>query len=371
MKYVPVVGLLVLGLSPLPSLAEPVNAIAVGAILDGFYKCKNSALSEAEKGFALGHTELSFSGAVDDLFNAQLTPVLHQHEGETEVEVEEAYLQTSSLPGGLLVRAGRFLSQVGYLNGRHTHEDSFAERPAAYRAFFGSHYFDDGVRLTLVFPTPFYWSLGAEAFNGAQLSGEPHELDSGIYSFASKWGGDIGDAHSWQVGLSYMKNRMTGLEHEEEEEAEEEEGHAHTHAAGYMAEHFYMADAVWKWAPNGNAKDKQVVLSTEYMEGKDITPYAESGDKHTGWYASAVFRFAPQWAVGARYGEVELWEAHEDHFHEQTLEESDYSIIWSRSHFSSLKLSYTHQTAAGFDEVNDTVTLQYNLALGAHGAHSF
>lgn len=354
------------------ALASPAYAadsgIEVGVVLDGFYQNRPMALSEAGKGFALGHTELSFSGAIDDLFSARLTPVLHQHEGETELELEEAFVQTSAMPAGLSVVAGRFLSQVGYLNGRHTHEDSFAQRPAIYRALLGSHYFDDGLRLNALLPTPFFWQVGIEALNGSNLSGMQHDKDAGIYTVTSKFGGDLGSAHSWQAGLSYLNNLMTELEHEEEVEEEAEE---HNHSATYMAKHLYILDAVWKWAPNGNAKDKQLVLSAELLRGKDVNRYATKDEVQEGWYVSAVHRFSPQWAIGARYGEANLQLAHEDHFHEQSMEESDYSIIWSRSHFSSVKLTYMHQTARDLDDANDALILQYTMSLGAHGAHSY
>ncbi len=100
-----------------------------------------------EQGFGLGHTELSLSSPIDDLFSGRLTAVFEEHDGESEVLIEEAYLQTNGLPYALNVRAGRFLSQVGYLNGRHMHEDDFVERPAAYRAMLGSHYYDTALFL--------------------------------------------------------------------------------------------------------------------------------------------------------------------------------------------------------------------------------
>ena len=178
-------------------------------VLDGHYKSSASALSEQDKGFGLGHIELAVSSPVDDLFFSKFTGVLHQHDNKTEFEVEEAFVQTLALPAGFTVRGGRFLSNVGYLNSQHTHADSFTDRPAAYRAFLGSHYYDDGVRLELLMPTDIYWTFGLEALNGRKMHTENIKNPSsvGVYTAYTKIGGDIGESQSWQAGLSYLHNR--------------------------------------------------------------------------------------------------------------------------------------------------------------------
>jgi len=367
-----------LTLAFLPFTAIQANELNpdVSVILDGYYKQNNTALSHRDEGFGLGHTELSLSSPIDDLFEGRLTAVLEDHEGETELELEEAFLQTTGMPYNLNIRGGRFLSQVGYLNSRHLHEDDFVERPAAYRALLGSHYFDDGLRLNLLLPTPFYWQIGAEAFDGGRLS--EGEEDIGVYTVNTRFGGDLSRSQSWQAGFSYLKNRQVHSEHGGDHEA----GHSdhdhgdhdhsgHSHAAAYTGENLYIADLVWKWAPNGNNRQQQVTLSGEYMYADDLNEHATSDDVHEGWYASAVYQFAPQWSAGVRYGEVDLKEAHGDHFHGQNLQETDVMLAWSRSHFSTVRLQYTHQEAHGFEEADNTVMLQYVMSFGAHGAHGF
>lgn len=341
-------------------------------VLDGFYKSEDSALSEKGKGFGLGHTELSLHSAVDDLFTGRLTTVLESHEGETELGIEEAFVDTVALPYGLGIRAGRFLSQVGYLNSRHTHADSFAERPALYRAFLGSHYFDDGVRLSGLMPVPFYWQLGAEAFNGSALAGGVGDEAVGVFTLKSTWGGDLSEASSWQAGVSYLNHRLdVPQEDADTEEHTDEDGHTHSHDAGYSGENLYLVDLVWKWAPQGNARDSQLTVSGEYLHVDELGEFAEDGDIQKGWYVSTVYRFTPQWSAGIRYGEVDLKAAHGDHFHDQSLKETDLMLGWARSHFSQLRLQYSLQDAEGFDDANDTLSLQYVMTLGAHGSHEF
>ena len=355
--------------------ANPFNP-NLSLILDGVYKSENTALFENEKGFGLGHTELTMQDAIDDRFIGSLSAVLESHEGETELELEEAYINTVALPLGLDIRAGRFLSQIGYLNSHHTHSDHFTGRPVVYRALLGAHYFDDGLRLNVLLPTPFYWRVGVEAFNGSQLAGGEGEEDIGVYTVNSRWGGDFSPSNSWQLGLSWLDHRFDVLPDDEDADHEMEEDHdhgehAHSHEAAYSDGNMFIADAVWKWAPRGNGRRGQLMLAGEYFHVHDLNEHATDDDDHEGWYASAVYRFHSQWSAGLRYGEVDLKQAHGDHFHDQSLEEADVMLAWSPSHFSAIRLQYTTQEGDGFDEINDTVTLQYVMSLGAHGAHEF
>ena len=168
-------------------------------------------MTERVKGFGLGETELAFSASIDDMFFGKLTTVFEIHEGESEVNVEEAFIQTLALPNGFTLRAGRFLSDIGYLNNQHLHTDSFTSRPSAYRAFLGGHYFDDGLRISYIAPTDVYWTIGTEIFSGNSLRAEDElgerEYDStGVYTAFTKIGGDVSIESSWQLGISYLRN---------------------------------------------------------------------------------------------------------------------------------------------------------------------
>ena len=86
---------------------------------------------------------------------------------------------------------------------------------------------------------------------------------------------------------------------------------------------------------------------------------------------AASYRFQPQWTVSGRIGQVELSEAHGDHFHGQEMKESNIALSWNRSHFSLIRAMFTQQDSDDFDQAGDTLTLQYQMILGAHGAHQF
>lgn len=369
-----------------PSLTNP----AISAVLDGYYQSGERPMSERVEGFGLGHTELAMSANIDDMFYGKLTAVVEMHDGETELGLEEAFIQTLAMPGGFSVRAGRFLSDIGYLNNQHVHTDAFSDRPAAYRAFLGSHYFDDGVRLSYVAPTDLYWTMGVEAFKGdnmraADEHGERDFKNLGVYTAFTKLGGDVGVNGSWQAGLSYLRNengRMTAEDHDHVE-VQDEHDHDHSHSAQYTGENTYVADFVYKWAPSGNYKYQHLTLSGEYFRVTDFKPLEEHDDHDThgdegkdyqeGWYLSSVYQLSPHWSAGLRYGQVDTQLMHDDHFDPQKLKETEVSLAWHHSHFSTVRLQYTNQQGTNFDgfEDDNIITLQYVMTLGAHGAHQF
>jgi len=370
-------------------LLMPVEAIAqdakppradlnIGLVLDGAFSTGELALGSRGKGFGLGHTELSVSSNIDDWFRGQVSAALDSHEGELEVELEEAYLQTLALPAGFSVRAGRFLSQIGYLNSQHLHTDDFAERPLLYRAFLGNHYFDDGLRANYLLPTTMFWQLGIEAFSGRSLIGEStNEPSIGAITVNARTGGDIGRNQSWQFGLGYLRNRLEAAPEEaEDEEMADGDDHdhegEHDHGAAYSGKNMFITDLVWKWAPNGNSRNRQLKLSAEYARLSGLNEFASSDDKHEAWYISGVYRFHPQWEAGARYGNLNVSEPHGDHFHSGRINETSLMLAYKRTEFSALRLQYTRQDSnSGFDSADEALMLQYVVSLGAHGAHSF
>lgn len=197
----------------------------IGVILQGKYQNFSSDQSEfagfavgeeaerAEEGLGLDETELNFSANVDDKFRGSATIAYHEHHGETEIEIEEAYVETLALPYGLQAKAGRFFSELGYLNSHHSHSDDFADRPLTNRAFLDGNYGDDGVQISAVLPTDIYSEIGAGAFKGNDFpGGESDGSDIGAWTAYGRIGGDIGNNTSWRLGLSTLQTDGTERE---------------------------------------------------------------------------------------------------------------------------------------------------------------
>ena len=79
----------------------------------------------------------------------------------------------------------------------------------------------------------------------------------------------------------------------------------------------WIADAVWKWAPNGNATRTNFKLQGEYLRStrSGSLVYDVGGADHaptpiaraqSGWYLQGVYQFMPRWRVGAAHRAARL-----------------------------------------------------------------
>jgi len=96
------------------------------------------------RGFTLQQAELSLAGVLDPWCEARayLITSLDAEDGETIVELEEAYLQTRDLPAGLQLRAGTFFTEFGRINPQHPHAWTWQNQPLILTRLFGG----DGMR---------------------------------------------------------------------------------------------------------------------------------------------------------------------------------------------------------------------------------
>lgn len=334
-----------------------------------------------ERGFNLDHTELTLSANIDPYFFGQMTVALGSHDGETELELEEAFLETSALPAGLSLTFGRFFSGVGYLNSHHNHSWDFVDAPLPTQAFLGGGYYDDGLRLSWLAPTPLFLEIGAEAFRGDSFpAAAAAEDDLGAHTVFAHLGGDIGFDHSWQLGLSRLwsdpAGRTSGRHHDDSEQ----------NAAAFTGSStLTIIDAVWKWAPGGNLQARHLTLQGEYFHRSEAG-HLDAADNATanyrgtqkGWYAQTVYRFLPRWRAGLRYDR--LWSDNRSEapavlaaagLADAAAAAQRYSAMvdFSPSEFSRLRLQFTRSDLDGGH--GNAVFLQYIMSLGAHGAHRF
>lgn len=363
---------------------------SIGVILNGQYNAFSSDEGEIagfavghegerpREGFSVDHTELNFSANVDDKFFGSTTAAIAQHEGETELELEEAYIQTLpgvGLPDGMSVKAGRAFWTLGYLNEHHSHADDFADRPLPYRVFLNEAFNDDGAEISYVLPTDFYSEIGGGVFRGDDFPfGEGAGSDVGAWSAFARVGGDIGDNQSWRLGAYTLQGEADGSRLSNED------------VVSFTGDtDIYAADVRYTWAPTGNAREQEVILQGEYFWRNEDGVYEDTDaatgavnfdDSSSGWYAQAVYKFDPQWRVGARYSQLEAADVPAglvgSALDSDGYDPKAYSAMldWTNSEFSRVRLQYNREELARGQDDNQ-VMLQYIMSLGAHGAHKY
>lgn len=367
---------------------------------------------ELERGFNLRATEIAFSATVDPYFDANLMLTVDSGGG---VEVEEAWFDTRSLPAGLKIRGGKFLSGIGYLNAQHPHTWDFVDQNLAYRTLLGEHgLMDTGLQFTWLPRTGnVYTLLGVEMLQGNEQvfasAGEeaPSERADGLalagtaagalsgekagprlFTAFAKFAPDLGDEHALQFGFWAARANQHQEVHDH---SGENPGVACGDPGGLCVSGLegkswlWGTDWVYKYDAPGAYGQGDVKLTAEYLwERKDLrVAFSESGvldapRKFTqdGLYLAGIYGFAPNWQLGLRYDLTGLTNKVDRGTAVTQWEKSDRWTLSLTRHFSEfsrlrLQASTADLWVEGAPEKVNQFFLQYQHSMGAHGAHKF
>jgi len=347
--------------------------------ITGFQMPKASEAGPGARGFNLSESELGLSANIDPWWRGAANISLH---GDDSVSVEEAFIQTTSLGNGLTLKAGRFLSGIGYLNAHHAHTWDFVDNPLAYQAMLGTQYRDDGLQIKWLSPTDQYVELGLELGAGRNFPGSDGDKNgAGMAALTVHSGGDVGDSHNWSAGISWLRNDASNQELGFVDTAGNLLGNAFTGNTQVT-----VVDGVWKWAPNGNATRTSFKLQGEYLRStrSGVLGYDVAGANlseaysatQTGWYLQGVYQFLGQWRVGLRT--EQLGPGTPDYGLNAALlagtgfkpSKDSLMLDYNPSEFSRIRLQLA-QDRSRENQTDSQVFLQYQMSLGAHGAHGY
>ncbi len=339
-----------------------------------------------KRGFNARNIELAFDGAVDPYFEGFANIVFKlDSQNQTSVEVEEAFGQTTSLPFGLQVKTGQFFAAFGRNNAQHPHVWDFADAPLINGRLLGS----DGLRgagaqISWVLPTPWYAQLMLGVQNGEggtaasfRNTGEDgtqfgrqtidRQLNS-VSDFAFiprlEMSFDLSPTRTFLIGASgAFGPNDTGA-------------NARTQ--------IYGVDAFFKWKPTKSEGGwPYVKWQTEAMlrradAGLGLNDSFAARETLTDWgaYSQVVWGFSKGWAAGLRGDYLHMQDSP---LTSETTRQSRWRVsadlTWYPSEFSKLRLQYNHDflEASHFLQARDedSLFLQFEFALGAHGAHKF
>jgi hypothetical protein len=347
--------------------------------ISGFPLPPDAEIGPGTRGFSLAESELGFAASIDPyLRGAANISVLP----DNSVSVEEAFVQTTTLGHGLSLKAGRFFSGVGYLNAQHAHVWDFVDAPLAYQAMLGTQFSDDGLQLTWLAPTDRFIELGLELGRGRSFPGSDTSRNgAGMTALTAHTGGDIGDSHSWRAGLSMLNAKAA----DQALAAVDSAGRSVTNAFTGRTR-VWVLDGVWKWAPNGNATRTNFKLQGEYLRSTRTGSLVADVDgaavadtfraAQSGWYLQGIYQFMPRWRVGLRTERLDpgspgfgintaLLAGSGQHPHKNSV-----MIDFSPSEFSRVRFQIARDNARE-GRPDNQLFIQYQMSLGAHGAHSF
>lgn len=363
-----------------------------------------------EEGLNLRGAELVLSATVDSLFDAYAN-LAFDLDG---VELEEAHFTTRALPAGWQLKGGKFFSGIGYANSRHPHSWEFVDQNLACLSLLGAHGLNDtGLQITWSPATDTYLQFGAEVLQGqeqgkfgaavdlADVAVALNSFDSlawpdtdpdalglpgvdrrgpQLYTAFFKAGPDLGTDHALQLGLSYVLHK----------------GHQEAHIEGDPVTGIFYTDgeaelfgveAVYKRSATGRQGKGALSVQAEYLrletDGEIVFHTAPAevgtalGGEQDAFYLQAIHGFAPRWQAGLRYDATGMTgETREGGVAAAVNDSSRLSAVltFRPSEYSFLRLQLADADIATGDGAHERFTqvmLQYNLSLGAHGAHRF
>jgi len=265
-----------------------------------------------DNGFNLREVELQVSGEVDGYLMAVATLAFT----EENVEIETAEIETTSLPWGLRINAGKLYSDFGIINNQHTHDLDFSDRPLIYELMFGDHGLNDvGAQVSWKLPDPFFLRAGIEAFEGDQDKMFTVEDNDALPDHNGpklgvgwlKFGPSPGDQHRLQFGLF-----GGGGIHQEIHE----EGVGTNNYLDGMS-YFLGADALYEYRAHKENGHGDFSLQGEYFyrnQNLDLlasddpgAPLDEQLDSNQdGFYVQMLYGLLPRWRTGLRWDQVGL-----------------------------------------------------------------
>ncbi len=342
-----------------------------------------------QRGFTLQNLETAFTGAVDPYFRGQAAVVFQiDSTGESGVEVEEAFLETISLPSNLQLRAGQFFTEFGRQNPTHPHTWAFVDQPLVLGRFLGGDGLrNPGARVSWLVPTPFYSELflavqnsqGETAHSFRDSNGGNLLYGRGVGQGSVKAFNDLLFAPRYAVSFELSDNQtvLAGAS-----------GAFGPNGSGSDTDtQVYGVDWMWKWKSSRHQGGfpfvtwQSEVLWRRYEAGtgafdRDLDgapdlflPRETLADY--GSYSQLSYGFGRGWILGLRgdyvVGRGASFSPDPDRDERWRISPN---ITWFPSEFSKIRLQYNHDHRTGVG-VDHSLWLQLEFLLGAHAAHKF
>src|SRR5438067_3426376 len=339
-----------------------------------------------QRGFNARNVELAFDGAVDPYFEGFANIVFKlDNDNQTQVEVEEAFMQTTNLPYNLQLKAGQFFAAFGRLNPVHPHAWDFVDTPLVNGLFLGP----DGLRgvgaqTSWTLPLPWYSQLIFASQNGRGSTGFSFRNpgDDGMFFdrittdrearglqdfvWIPRWENSV-DLSPTQVVLAGVSGAFGSNE-----------------TGANSRTQIYGADLLYKWkSSHAEGGFPFVKWQTEFMyrrfeAGRGVNESFPVAETFHDWglYSQVLWGFKKGLVGGIRGDYVHMQDSmFTDDLDRQPRWRLSANLTWYPTEFSKIRLQYNQD----FLEENfflsarevESIFLQWEFILGSHGAHKF
>jgi hypothetical protein len=297
----------------------------------------------------LQESEASFQAVVDPYARADFFLAI----GEEGIEVEEGYVTFPTLPGGLLLKAGKFRANFGRLNAFHNHTLPWIDRPLVMYNLLGGSPLDPdtgikdaGVSVSRIIPAGKLFLEGiAEIYRGdsGTLYKSNQRSDFSTVEHLRAYA-DFTESTNIEVGGSYSRG--------------------HNELGSDFITQLYGTDVTLRWRPLSRGIYHSLAARTELIwSRRDQLPLVQHA---FGGYASVDYGLMRRWFVGGRYD----WAERAADAAIQDRGESAILTFWP-SEFSQVRGQYRRTRYGDGTRIANELLFQVLFTIGAHGAHPF
>jgi len=314
-----------------------------------------------ENGFVPQALELAASGAVDPYFRFDLYfQIMHLH-------LEEAFLTSLSLPGGLQARAGYFNVAFGRQNPQHLHTWHFVNPPLSHTRFMSEEHFSGtGAELSLLLPLPWYALILAEVMTPSAATA----FRSATFGTIELNGNRRTDGLEDFLYVGRMENFL-------ELSADWSLLVAASAAFGqspYVPDNraaLYGGDLYLKWRPLRSGGNVAVALTVEAVLRDTQVPRDSVRDG--GGYVQLDVQMSRRFVAGVRGDLTDLIRGPSPNPTKIPGRQTrgSFALTFLPTHFSKLRLQADVTRAEAHGRTVVAVFLQTEVSAGEHGAHRF
>jgi hypothetical protein len=328
-----------------------------------------------DTGFTLQNLELTLGATVDPYMRADAHIIYLLEDGESVVEVEEAYFTTLTLPHRLQLIGGQFFTRFGRLNAQHPHAWDFADQPMINNRLLGPDGLRNlGMQLSWLAQLPFYLELVGSIQNAGGETAVSFLSDEEVFEETfSDLTFEEREVRRFE-DLLYMTRLKTAWTLTDTVEVVH--GISGLFGPNASGEDTYTkilgVDFYGKWRPlSAQGGWPFVAVQAEAMWRR----YETSEDRFEnlydrGFYLQGLWGFTRRWVTGARFEYADGGNM-ENPLRDRRWRLSP-SLTFYPSEFSKWRLQYNVDFAEHLDDkALHAVFLQFEFLIGAHGAHVF
>ncbi|MEQ1821611.1 MAG: hypothetical protein ABL949_03800 [Fimbriimonadaceae bacterium] len=293
-----------------------------------------------DKSAGLREAELGIAADVDPFLKAEAYIAFATEDGKAIAEVEEAFGRYSNLGRGVSAKFGKIAAAIGRVQRNHADQLNYLEYPLIVSDFLG----EEGLRAG---GASFGYLFKGERFNELTieaLDASDAPLFAGAHSGVPVWVGhyrtfmDFGENASMQLGATYANGPSGG---------------------GGQRSQLWAADMVYKWTPGTSGKS--LVIESEAYLGRPGFPGAKSA---FGGFASATYQLKPNLFGYIKFDYSEVPGTSNKH------KAYSLGLTLRPTEFHHWRVEFQHANG-NFMPNRNALSLQFQMAIGAHPAHKY